>query len=256
MSDISGEPRALPLSLRWALLVVFSSILLLTGCGERGEGAQETPTARPGTGDPVTVPTYIPEPEVPVVDLVLLEDEILIGPQPLRAGFPFTVTALIQNRLTVPAEDIPDYRWQDIAIGEHVMRSVESYFKVGSADFDNATVLAKAREFVLSALLLVIIGQRAIEELDIDKVVVVDGGKVDWGVIRALAVQAGIPVDIMRSGLRGFSVMFESRLLVNNGELYMNRNTPALVTLLAVIVPVIFFPEYFAAVCNIAGRCA
>ena len=107
MSDISGEPRALPLSLRWALLVVFSSILLLTGCGERGEGAQETPTARPGTGDPVTVPTYIPEPEVPVVDLVLLEDEILIGPQPLRAGFPFTVTALIQNRLTVPAEDIP-----------------------------------------------------------------------------------------------------------------------------------------------------
>ena len=102
-----GERRVLPTSLRWVLLLLFSSILLLAGCGDRAEDAQETPTARPGTGNRVPIPTFIPEPEVPAVDLVLLEDEVMVGPQPLRAGFPFTVTALIHNRLTVPAEDVP-----------------------------------------------------------------------------------------------------------------------------------------------------
>ena len=107
MTVISGEHRAVPISPRWVLFIVLSLILLLAGCAERGEGVPETPTVRPGTGNPITVPTYIPSPEAPVVDLVLLEDEILVGPQPLRAGFPFTVTALIHNRLTIPAEDVP-----------------------------------------------------------------------------------------------------------------------------------------------------
>ena len=81
-------------------------MLLLIGCGEGREDAQETPTARPGAEIRVPLPTIV-EPEVPVVDLTLPEDEVLVGPEPLRAGFPFTVTALVQNNMTTPAAEIP-----------------------------------------------------------------------------------------------------------------------------------------------------
>jgi hypothetical protein len=44
---------------------------------------------------------------VPLVDLVLDEQDIVVGPQPLRAGFPFSVTAVIHNRSQIPAVDVP-----------------------------------------------------------------------------------------------------------------------------------------------------
>ena len=81
-------------------------MLLLIGCGEGREGARETPTARPGAEVRVPLPTIV-EPELPVVDLTLPKDGVLVGPEPLRAGFPFTVTALVRNNMTVPAGDIP-----------------------------------------------------------------------------------------------------------------------------------------------------
>ena len=93
-------------SLRWTLLILFSSMLLI-GCGEGQEGVQQTPTAQSGVEIGAPVPAFIPEPELPAVDLTLPEEEVLVGPEPLRAGFPFTVTALIHNNLTVPAEDVP-----------------------------------------------------------------------------------------------------------------------------------------------------
>ena len=104
---MSAEPHGSPKSLRWTLSVFFFSMLLLIGCGEGREGVQETPTAQPGDDVRAPIPTFIPEPEMPAVDLTLSENEVLIGPEPLRAGFPFTVTALIHNNLTIPAEDVP-----------------------------------------------------------------------------------------------------------------------------------------------------
>jgi hypothetical protein len=82
-------------------------MLLLAGCGGSSEDALETPATQPDAESGMQVPTFIPQPEVPLVDLVLSEESVLVGPEPLRAGFPFTVTALIHNNLTIPAEDIP-----------------------------------------------------------------------------------------------------------------------------------------------------
>ena len=107
MSSLSTERHDPPTALRWTLLVLFLPVLLLVGCGEGREGAQETPTTQPRGEIRVPLPTFIVEPEVPTVDLTLREDEVLVEPMPLRAGFPFTVTALIHNNLTVPAGDIP-----------------------------------------------------------------------------------------------------------------------------------------------------
>ncbi len=53
------------------------------------------------------LPTFAPMPEPHLVDLTLSEDDVSVEPVPLRAGFPFTVTALVQNNWSVPAEDIP-----------------------------------------------------------------------------------------------------------------------------------------------------
>ncbi len=91
----------------WALIFILLPVLLLAGCGRAGEGAQGTPTDRPLGEIRVPLPTFPPEPEPPAVDLTLLEEEVLIEPQPLRAGFPFTVTATIHNNLPTSADDVP-----------------------------------------------------------------------------------------------------------------------------------------------------
>lgn len=107
MFILSTERLSPPKGLGWILPVLFFSLLLLAGCGNDRNGAQETPTAQLGDEIRMAVPTFLPEPEVPVVDLTLSGDAVLVTPEPLRAGFPFTVTAMIRNNLTVPAEDIP-----------------------------------------------------------------------------------------------------------------------------------------------------
>jgi hypothetical protein len=39
--------------------------------------------------------------------LTLTEEDVIVDPVPLRAGFPFTVTALIHNHAQIPAPDVP-----------------------------------------------------------------------------------------------------------------------------------------------------
>ena len=67
----------------------------------------------------------------------------------------------------------------------------------------------KAREFLQAALHLTEIGYRIIEDLKIDKVVLEDGRKTDWGIIRDVARHRGIPVDLIQVSPRGNSLMLE-----------------------------------------------
>jgi hypothetical protein len=107
MSSLSTERFGPPTTIHWTLLALLFSVLVLVGCGHGEEGAQETPTAQPRSEIQLALPTFAPESEVPNVDLTLAEDSVSLDPLPLRAGFPFTVTALVHNNLTGPAEDIP-----------------------------------------------------------------------------------------------------------------------------------------------------
>jgi hypothetical protein len=107
MSNLLAEADIPRSSIRWTLLSLALTMLILVGCGSVGRDAQETPTARPLDEIRVPLPTYGPLPEPPVVDLSLPEDGISVDPLPLRAGFPFTVTALVQNNWSFPAEEVP-----------------------------------------------------------------------------------------------------------------------------------------------------
>lgn len=98
---------------------------------------------------------------------------------------------------------------EGISLGHCIVRSVESFYKVGRFDLSDPAMVGKAREFLRSALYLTIIARRAIEELDIDKVLVDDGTKVDWGVFRAVALHAGIPVDVLPGSARGHCILLE-----------------------------------------------
>lgn len=91
----------------WAFLVVLPLLLLVIGCGAAEEDLQGALAT--GEIDPVgtATPTTTPEPPPPKMDLVLSEGDLSIEPLPLRAGFPFTMTATVHNNSDLAAADVP-----------------------------------------------------------------------------------------------------------------------------------------------------
>ncbi len=108
----------------------------------------------------------------------------------------------------VQDDEILSVEHDGIALGHHIERSLESFFKIRSIDLNEPTIAAQARAFLLAALYMTEISRRALDELRIDKVLLDDGKKTDWGIMRAIANQKGIPVDVTNTGLRGSSVRF------------------------------------------------
>lgn len=97
---------------RWSGLVypvlLLTLLLLLCACATPEE------TATPPSGRPLP-PGRLSEgsqsqqvvSSLPTVDSTLTAADVDVAPLPLRAGFPFTITAPIQNNLGVPAVDVP-----------------------------------------------------------------------------------------------------------------------------------------------------
>ncbi|MHC4416714.1 MAG: hypothetical protein ACYS0G_15700 [Planctomycetota bacterium] len=109
----------------------------------------------------------------------------------------------------MPVDELNVFQYRGIELGHHILRSLESFFKVGTADLEDPAVRAQARAFLVAAMYLVEISERALDELQIDKVFLDDGKKTDFGVVRAVARRRGIPVDVIGVGLRNTSVRFE-----------------------------------------------
>lgn len=109
----------------------------------------------------------------------------------------------------VPRDELLSQTYRGIALGELMKRSLESYFKLGTTDLDDPAIEERARAFLASARALVEIAEQAFDEYEIDKVLLDDGGKTDWGVFRAVARKRGIPVDVVGVGIRGTSIRFE-----------------------------------------------
>jgi hypothetical protein len=91
---------------RCAVLMLLP-LLLLIGCGGNGGSSQqELGPELPGTGELIQA-TETAEPAVLPIDLTLTEEDVSVDPLPLRAGFPFTITAAINNNADMPAVDVP-----------------------------------------------------------------------------------------------------------------------------------------------------
>lgn len=90
---------------RSLLLLLLALVLLPAGCGSQ-------PTAGP-TGTSVSQDPHWPTPtpadgtpSAPALDLTIADADVELAPLPLRAGYPFTVTATIHNESAVAAPDV------------------------------------------------------------------------------------------------------------------------------------------------------
>ncbi len=107
-------------------------------------------------------------------------------------------------------DELAIFSTDGIDYGHLIVQSVESFFRVGKYDPTDAEMVAKARDFLRSALYVTIIAERAFDELHVDKVLTDCGQQVEWGVFRAVANKRGIPVDVINVGLRGNALKLET----------------------------------------------
>jgi hypothetical protein len=99
--------------MRWIFFVLFVALLLLISCSRTPDPDEEgTATRAPAEATMDTLLTRIPSlgtatPAAPLLDLTVTEADVTVAPLPLRAGIPFSVTAVLHNRSQVAAVDVP-----------------------------------------------------------------------------------------------------------------------------------------------------
>ena len=98
-----------PFAGRWLLFIFLLLLLLVAGCGSSVENGQKADVIAPvgATSLEATPVSVDSTPPVPELELSLSDKDLTVAPFPLRAGFPFTVTAVIRNNSDVPAVDVP-----------------------------------------------------------------------------------------------------------------------------------------------------
>jgi hypothetical protein len=89
----------------WLCLLLLP--VLLAGCGGGGDGEEEVLLTGSASTAELTPSVEVAEIPGPLVDLWLGEEDVTLEPLPLRAGFPFTVTAVVHNNAEIPAVDVP-----------------------------------------------------------------------------------------------------------------------------------------------------
>jgi hypothetical protein len=88
-------------------------VMLLGACGgDADPGQAGAPTLPPqratlAASSSAVPPSGTATPAGPSVELTLDADKVAVEPIPLRAGFPFSVTAIVRNNLGVDAIDVP-----------------------------------------------------------------------------------------------------------------------------------------------------
>lgn len=107
MATLSTECHSSHPTQHWLLGAVLLLLLLLGACGGDADDTQQQATVDPLGTVEVTRRAATDEPAEPRVDLLLAPEDVSVDPLPLRAGFPFTMTAVVHNRAEIPAVDVP-----------------------------------------------------------------------------------------------------------------------------------------------------
>jgi hypothetical protein len=100
----AGRLLGLAAALLFGLLLLW---LVLVACNSQANGAVERRTPGPTIPSEEGDPTATVLPPLAAVDLQIPDGGLSVAPLPLRAGFPFSITVLIHNRLDLPAVDVP-----------------------------------------------------------------------------------------------------------------------------------------------------
>jgi hypothetical protein len=93
--------RGLAFSVLFLLL-----LLLLVGCDGTLPNSHQEPTSSVAAFV-ATRSSSTATPDTPVLELTLNAGAVTVAPQPVRAGFPFTVTTIIENKSGITATDLP-----------------------------------------------------------------------------------------------------------------------------------------------------
>ena len=106
---MTGWPTDRPPGCTWQRCVCLAllALFLLISCGDNGAvSEEESGLELLGTEEPIRA-TDTAVPTEPTIDLTLSEEDLSLDPLPLRAGFPFTITAAIHNNADSLAADVP-----------------------------------------------------------------------------------------------------------------------------------------------------
>lgn len=90
----------------WPYCLPLLVVPWLLACGVEMQPSESQGVAT-STVRPVQALITSAAPATPAVDLALSNKDLKVAPLPLRAGFPFTVTAVIHNNSGIPAEAVP-----------------------------------------------------------------------------------------------------------------------------------------------------
>jgi len=107
MTAVPRSPSMLGPTRGWLLWIFLPLLVLLIGCGQSPEEESETQLTSSVSTAGVTPSAEVAETPGPLVDLWVSEEDVSLEPLPLRAGFPFTVTAVVHNDAAIPAMNVP-----------------------------------------------------------------------------------------------------------------------------------------------------
>lgn len=103
----SSAARRRILGLGLGLLLGWLSLFGLVACGRGTEDPAADSSPESASTPATATPRGAATPAIPQFDLKLAAEDLVVEPLPLRAGFPFTVTAVIHNNTSRPAVNVP-----------------------------------------------------------------------------------------------------------------------------------------------------
>lgn len=130
-----------------------------------------------------------------------------------KMGIRAVKTSAFEKNLSTPSvsidpKTIGDYTHKEILIGDLVVASTVRAFLSNGPEWDNPDFVETAERVLNSAIYLIDVYERVLDEVQPDKLVMSHGIYISWGTLFRLARKKGIAVDVYGSSYRKNSLRF------------------------------------------------